>query len=167
MILDNTLIFSSAQLLTASAASTSTVDLTGGTLFNGGNFPTGQAFGEDLGVGDGVNVPKVYFGIVTAFTTCTSVNFQIQGNDAWTAPAGWTTYAESGAVPIASLVAGAQWQIDLPRRIFGARLPAELRVYYTLAGGAETTGSVNSGIALVYGVHTDGGAYPSNYVVAG
>lgn len=166
MIMDYNLIFSDAQAITASAASTNSLDLSGGTLFNAGNLPTGQGFGEDLGVGDGINVPKVFFNIAEAFTVCTSINFQIQGYDDWTSPVGWVTYAESGAVAIASLTLGAQWYIDLPRRIFGARLPRYLRTYYTVAGSTPGAGKVTSGIVLVTGVHTDGGAYPNNYTVA-
>jgi len=165
MLLDYNLMFSNAQLITVSAASTNTIDLSGGSGNVYGVLPTGQGFGEDIGVGDGVNTPKVFFSIITAFADCTTVQFGIQGYDDWTAPVGWTTYAASPAVAIASLTLGAQWTIDIPRRIFGARLPRYLRTYYTVVGGPEAHGSVTSGILLTHGVHTDAGAYPSNFVV--
>jgi len=161
MIMDYNLILSNAQDLSGagSVASTSYIDMSGGTLFNAGNATN---FGQDVGVGSGVNVPKVVFQIGVAFTTATSVNFQIQGSvDNST----YTTYIETGAVLIANLTVGAMISVDLPRRIFGASLPRYLRAYYVIAGSNPGAGTVTSAVVLTPGIW-DGGVYPSNFTVA-
>ena len=158
MILDSNLLFSNAQAITTTAASTTAIDLSGGVNFVWGNS---TYFGEDLGIGNGVNNPSIFISVGTAFAGGTSLQIAFQGE-----PDGgsYATYLESPAILTANLGAGAQWTLPLSRRIFGATLPRYLRLYYTVVG-TYTAGTINAGVIITQGIW-DGGTYPSNFTVA-
>lgn len=158
MIIDNNLVFSDAQVITTTIASTNAVDLSGGVNFVHGNS---TYFGEDIGIGDGINIPKIYFTVSEAFVSGTSLQIAVQGK-----PDGgsYATYVETPAILTANLTLGAQWTLDIPRRIFGETLPRYLQIYYTVVG-TYTLGKMNAGIVLTHGPW-DGGVYPSNFTVA-
>lgn len=81
----------------------------------------------------------VNFMITTAYAGGISVNFQLQGSTDNTT---WTTYSETGAVPIASLGIGALLTLPLPPTNPDAGLiPRYYRTAYVNAG-ANTAGSV-------------------------
>lgn len=102
---------------------------------------------QDLGIGDGVAIPKIACVIGTAFTSASSglrLNMQIQGS---TDSTNWTTYAESGAVATSSYTAGAFiLPIDLPRRPTGVALPQYYRLNMAFSG--TTVESISSGTIL-------------------
>lgn len=158
MIIDNNLVFSDAQAVTTSVASTSAIDLSGGVNSVWGNS---TYFGEDIGVGDGINIPNIYITIAEAFVTGTSVQFLLQGKPDGGA---YATYIETPAVLTADLTLGAQWRMPLSRRIFGKTLPRYLQLYYTVVG-TYTLGKINAGVNLTQGIW-DGGVYPANFTVA-
>lgn len=129
MINDKLLMFSEAQAVTASAASTDTIDL--GPI---------DGTRRDIGVGE----PLEYW--VTTNTTATAagaatVNIQLQ-----TSPdnSTWTTLTSSGDLALASLVAG--------RRIVSQKVPQGvqryLRVNYVVGTGPLTAGAFTAGINL-------------------
>lgn len=153
-ILDQNLVFSSAQSLavTTSTPSTNVIDLSGGTNFqwgpnsttNGGSLP----FGEDLGIGDGEAMPKVIAYIGTALTTTNSatLNIQFQGS---TDSSNWTTYVETGTLAASLLTAGAKVAaFDWPHRQIAAALPRYVRLNYAVATGVFTTGTISAYIGL-------------------
>src|SRR5579859_1059374 len=85
---------------------------------------------EDMGIGDGEFVPKVYIVVgSTGFTsTCQSllINAQFQGSTDSTT---WTTYVESGAMATSSFAANQLvLPVDVPRRPSGVSLPQYYRV---------------------------------------
>jgi hypothetical protein len=164
MLMDAQLSFSQAQAITTASAASTNV-----TAYDesGGNTNIGNAtrFGADLGVSEGMNKPKVVVSIPTAFTSTNSatLNFQFQGS---TDSSTWTTYIESGAIAAASLTAGTAWVFDWPRKAIGAAMPKYVRMYYALATGQMTTGTINANVVL----NADGWVgiadqYPANYVV--
>ncbi|WP_313124759.1 Bbp16 family capsid cement protein [Pseudescherichia sp.] len=129
MINDKLLMFSEAQAVTASAASTDTIDL--GPI---------DGTRRDIGVGE----PLEYW--VTTNVTATAagaatVNVQLQ-----TSPdnSTWTTIASSGDLALASMVAG--------RRIVSQKVPQGvqryLRVNYVVGTGPLTAGAFTAGINL-------------------
>ncbi|EKF8821446.1 hypothetical protein AAAW47_002837 [Cronobacter sakazakii] len=129
MILDKLLMFSEAQAVTASAASTDVIDL--GPI---------DGTRRDIGVG----YPLELF--VTVNTTATAagaatVNFQLQ-----TSPdnSTWTTLYDSGSVALASLTAG--------KRVVSTKVPAGvqryLRLNYSVGTGPLTAGAFTAGINL-------------------
>lgn len=155
MIMDNQLVFSSAQsLITASAtvASTNVIDMT---------------VAQDLGIGDGVAQPKLLVLVGTAFTTTNSgtVNIQFQGS---TDSSTFTTYAETGAIAAASLTAGQMVAgLDWPKRLLSSTaLPRYVRMAYVVTNGI-TAGTITAAVVLNRDDATDtAGKYPSGFSVA-
>ena len=129
MINDKLLMFSEAQAVTASAASTDTIDL--GPI---------DGTRRDIGVGE----PLEYWVTTNATATAAgaaTVNVQLQ-----TSPdnSTWTTLTSSGDLALASLVAG--------RRIVSQKVPQGvqryLRVNYVVGTGSLTAGAFTAGINL-------------------
>lgn len=181
----------SAQAITSSAVgSTGILDLATGSVNTGSTYSaspvyTGQAgligstgnslFGEDLGIG---NMRLELLAIIgTAFTTGgTSLNIALQGAvdaSSGSYPANlsslsWTTYAETGAIAAATLIAaGANAKIplfDWPHRAIQAALPRFIRLLYTPVGTLATGTISFAGIVLQ---RTDNpvGLYPSGFTV--
>ena len=129
MILDKLLMFSEAQAVTATAASTDVIDLApvDGTR-------------RDVGVG----YPLEFWALVNTTATAAgaaTVNVQLQ-----TSPdnSTWTTIYDSGALALAALKAG--------KRVVSVKAPAGvqryLRVNYSVATGPLTAGAFTSGINL-------------------
>lgn len=148
MIFDSNLLFSTSQSLITDTdtPSETVVDLTGGVAINIGIM---TRFGEDLGIGDGVAKPQVVAYVGTAFTTGTAatLNMQFQGSTDSTT---WTTYAETGGVAAAKLVAGAKLALDWPIVPAGQALPRYVRLNYKLpATSSFTAGTINlAGVVL-------------------
>jgi hypothetical protein len=127
MILDALLLFSSAQAITADAASTNIVDLKDA---------------RDIGIGGGL---EVFATVGTAFLTTNSgvVEIYFQGStDAST----WTTYAGSGE-PIAAATLTAGYKLGFPVPTARGALPRYVRLYYDVTN-AFTAGTITAGIVL-------------------
>ncbi|EIA3204251.1 hypothetical protein K7D44_002373 [Salmonella enterica] len=129
MILDKLLMFSEAQAVTASAASTDVIDL--GPI---------DGTSRDIGVG----YPLEFWANVNTTATAggaATLNVQLQ-----TSPdnSTWTTLYDSGTLALAALTAG--------KRLFSAKVPAGvqryLRVNYVVGTGPLTAGAFTSGINL-------------------
>jgi hypothetical protein len=178
MIYDNNLIFSNSQAITVTAASTNVIDLQGGLAINKG---TATVFGEDVGRGDGVAIPKVAAFVTTAFTAGGAGTLQIQlqgapdtgaGEPAGT-PGTWLTYAETPAAgfSLADLVVGAKLAaFDWPQvqAHLGATppeiLPRYLRLNYVVDTGPMTAGNIFAGMVLQR-QDNNVGFYPSAFTV--
>lgn len=146
--IDQNLVFSDTQAITATTASTSNYDMSGGGT---GQFlfsVNQSRFGQDLGIGDGMGIPKI-LGVVTAsFSTGGSptLNIQFQGS---TDSVTWTTYVETGAIAAAVMTIGQRiFAIDWPVRAIGAAMPRYVRLNYVVASGPFTTGSLFAAIVL-------------------
>lgn len=129
MILDKLLMFSEAQAVTATAASTDVIDL--GPI---------DGTRRDIGVG----TPLEFFVNVNTAATAAgaaTVNIQLQ-----TSPdnATWTTLFDSSALALAALTAG--------KRVVSVKVPQGvlryLRVNYSVATGPLTAGAFTAGINL-------------------
>jgi Bbp16 len=172
MYLDALLQFSAAQALTAagSTASTTVIDLLGAGSGNASGNIIGNAtvFGEDIGIGDGPGTPKLFVAVAASLLGGTSVNVQFQGaiDNGSNVPGTYVTYAESGVILTADLLAGRQiFRIDVPAVIPDTGpLPRFLRLNYVVAG-TFTAGTVN---AYIVRDRQDwsAGKYPNNYAVA-
>ncbi len=123
MIIDKQLEFSDAQAITATAPSTNIID----------TQVAGQAYEALWFVAQ----------VATTMTGGTSVTVDLQTDDAAAFAAPKTLYS-SGAVPVASLTAGAQ--------LAKVRVPPGckryLRVNYTVAGGPFTAGAVDAFLVM-------------------
>lgn len=173
MIRDATLSFSNAQALTTTAASTSVIDLlgVGSGVASQNIIGNVSVFGEDIGVGDGPNNPKLLVLVTTTLAGGTSVNVQLQGaiDNGSNAPGSYVTYAESSPILTANLVAGTSiWEVDvaavIPKGAVNGPLPRFLRLNYVIVG-TYTSGNVTAEI-LLHRFDYTAKMYPSNYVVA-
>lgn len=175
---DISLTFSSAQAITATAASTNIVDLTGAGSGNAPNLSFGSAtvYGADMGVGDGMAIPKIVVSVGTVFATLTSLTIaaQFAPDDGTNHPGTYITYAQTGAIPVADLVASAMLGTfgfpQMPTRMDGLLtdypMPRFVRLNYTVAGSNATTGTLNAYIELQRDSQNAGVNYPSNFSVA-
>lgn len=135
MIIDNTLVFSDKQAITATAASTNIVDLTApGT-------PAGSSVALIRDIGHGCDVP-LDVTVTEAFNNLTSlkVELQVATDAAFTTPVG----VASRTYALTELGLGAR----LP---FPAEFPVGTnleftRLYYTVTGTAPTTGKIFAGV---------------------
>jgi hypothetical protein len=185
MMLDDLLQFSNGQAITATAASTNTLDLltsekdtTTFTLLPNSTWGNATYFGMDLGIGPGQGDPQIVIHSGTAaFATLTSLNIQFQGapNNATAQASGnisdltFVTYIETGTIGVALLTASTQIaRFAWPKRQVAAALPRFVRLNYVVAGSNATAGSLTADVTLAPddAVATLG-QYPSGYKVAG
>lgn len=136
MILDNSLVLSDQQAITATAASTNVWD----TLAQGTPYGWLSAYGRDLGEGE-EEIPLLVQ-VIAAFNNLTSltVSWETSVDAAFTSP---VTLATTAAIPLASLVAG--YRIPMTRVPRGSFLQFN-RLKYTVTGTAPTTGTVTAAI---------------------
>lgn len=169
MIMDQNLNFSTAQAITASAASTNIIDLTGVGSGNTPNLSFGNAstFGEDLGLGVAGVIPQVIVSITTAFATLTSLNIAFQGapDSGSNTPGAWTTYGETGAIPVASLTLNGVIRLFWNPVQIAAALPRFIRLFYTVAGSNATAGALTANIVINRDDNIVG-KYPAGFAVA-
>lgn len=167
MIFDNNLIFSNNQAVTVTAASTNNIDLQGGLAINKG---VASVWGEDIGRGDGVAIPKIGAFATTAFTAGGAATLQVQLqyaiDDGTGNPGTWNTAMESAAIAVASLVAGSKIAaFDWPQIQLNAEvLPRFLRLNYVVATGPMLTGKIFAGLILQRSDNNIG-LYPEGFTV--
>lgn len=119
----------SPQAITATAASTDTIDL--------GPLGAGQTI-RDVGVGEPV---FLVVRTVAAFNTLTSLTFTLQTDDSAAFSSAATVW-QSAAIPLASLTANrVQAVVALPQ---GVPIERFLRMNYTVGGTNPTQGSVEA-----------------------
>lgn len=142
-MLDVQALFSDKQAITTTAASTNFINL--GTPDTVPGAPA--ATKRDLGGGS--NIPLTIL-VEEAFATLTSlqVDLQVDDNSSFSSP---KVVGSTGAIPVASLVAGAK--LPLPVVPFGAD-EQYMRLNYTVVGTAATAGSITAGIST--GIQTNG-----------
>lgn len=135
MILDNTLVLSDSQAITASAASTNQIDLgAAGTTFLGGTVRRD--------VGDGTDIP-VLVTVTQTFNNLTSLTVALQTDDdaAFGSP---QTVATGPAIPLANLTAGSQ--INWPARLPLGTNERYVRLFYTVTGTAPAAGKITAAV---------------------
>jgi len=169
VILDSQSTFSLNQALAISSATPSTniIDLAGTGAGNppSGTFGTGAVFGEDVGEGRPL---RVFCLVGTAFAGGTSLNVSFQGapDNGSNQPGTYTTFAETGAIPTASLTAGARiGTFDVPRSLPDGALVRFVRLLYTPAG-TFTAGSIAFAGIVLDPDEFMGKYYPSGFSVA-
>lgn len=138
MILDNQTLLSNAQAITADAGSTNQIDLS----------PRASGLVRDIGPGKPI---PLLVQVVEAFNNLTSIVVSVQTDEdsAFGSP---TTVASTGEIPLASLVAGYQFNLDYIPRNTQERY---MRLYYDITGVAPTTGKITAGV--VHGGHQTNG----------
>ena len=127
MYLDKQLMFSEAQAVTVTAASTNVIDLGAGT---------------DAGAGEPLEMMVMVDEAATAAGSATvTIALETDDNEAFASPA---TLASSGAIGKAALTAGSShFRLEVPE---GAE--RYLRLTYTVATGPLTAGKFTAGLVL-------------------
>ena len=183
---DINLIFSSAQVITASAASTNTYDMAQGIVAtSGGTYLTNAAagllmtfgnatyYGNDFGIGEAIARLKLAAWVGTTFATGTSLQISWRGapdNGGGTiAGLTFTTYASGPVVPVANLTAGQilplpDWPFDLPGNANNNPPPRFMQLFYTVSGSNFTTGTITAGVVTGMSYNRLG-SYPSGFSV--
>lgn len=137
MILDNTLIFSDGQAITADAGSTNVIDLKA----TGTPYGASAALARDIGKSScGIPLNIV---VTEAFNNLTSltISLQVDDNAAFSSP---KTVAVSDAIPLASLVAG--FRPSFPDYIPEGANEQYMRLYYDVTGTAPSTGKITASV---------------------
>lgn len=131
-------LFSNAQAVTASAASTNVIDLgVPGTVLKA-PYPLNRDIGR------GTPIPLL-IQVVTTFATLTSLKVAIQSSDTEAFGGQVDTVLESEAIPVAALLQGSRFRIDwVPKGTVGRYV----RLFYTIAGSSATAGAVTAGITM-------------------
>lgn len=142
MIIDNLMLFSSAQdLTTGTIASTNVLDLLNA---------------RDMGIGDDPALKLAIF-VTTAFVSTDSATLTISAQGS-TDNSTFSTYASSRAYSAADLTAGAKLlPIDWPHRSVDA-MPRYLRLSYVMGSLHFTPGAVTAALVLD---RQDAPAYPA------
>ena len=127
MLMDRQNLFSSAQAVTASAASTDIIDL---------------GSSRDIGAGEPL---EIIVAVDTTFTAGGSATLDIAlQTDTASNFGSAVTLASTGATAVASLTSGVQIaRFKIPRGTL-----RYLRLYYTVATGPMTAGTVTAGVSL-------------------
>lgn len=136
MILDDTLVLSDSQAITATARSTNIIDLgAAGTAYG-----AGTAVRRDIG--SATSIP-ILVTVVETFNNLTSLTVQLEVDDdpAFGSP---TIVAVGPAILAANLVAGRQ--INFPAEIPEGVNERHLGLRYTVVGTAPTTGKITAAI---------------------
>lgn len=141
MILDRQTLMSDRQAITATAGSTDQIDLS----------PRATGLIRDIGAGKGI---PLFVQVVETFNNLTSLTVSVQTDEdpAFGSP---KTVAVSPAIPLASLVAGFSFP-QLVDHIPRGSDERYMRLLYTVAGTAPTTGRITAGVALSE-VHSNNG----------
>lgn len=136
MIVDNTLVLSDSQAVTATAGSTNVIDLGApGTAYGGV-----AALTYDIGKGTDI---EIVVEVTEAFATLTSLTVSLETDDnaAFSSPA---TVASGPAIAAASLTLG--YVFNYPARIPVGTNERYMRLKYTVAGSNATAGKIFAGI---------------------
>jgi hypothetical protein len=136
MIFDMQTLLSDAQAITATAASTNTIDL--GPIANG--------IVRDLGKGKPI---PLRIQVVQDFTNLTSLKFELQTDDNTGFGSAKTVWAQTYV--LADLKAG---KVIVPEWIARGTDERYMRLYYTVTGTAPDAGKVTAGV--VAGAQSNG-----------
>lgn len=131
MILDRTGLFSDGQAITATAASTNLIDL----------GPIGAGMTREVGFG---TVVPLAIAVTQSFNNLTSLTISVETDDnaAFATP---TTVYTSPAYTLAQVASGAKYL--LPDALPAGTSERYVRLKYTVAGTAPTTGKITAGVA--------------------
>ena len=140
MILDNQTLLSNDQAVTATAASTNTIDLS----------PIASGITRDIGPGKPIPVlVQVTEDFAAAGAATLAVALQVDDNSSFSSP---KTVASIPATALADLKAGKQVNLDYIPRGTKERY---LRLNYTVATGPMTAGKIKAGV--LFGGHQTNG----------
>lgn len=131
-------LFSNAQAITATAASTNVIDLGAPETVLGAPYPLNRDIGR------GVPIPLLVQ-VTTDFATLTSLKVGVESSDTEAFGGQVDTVIESPAIPVAKLKAGYQFVLNWVPKGVKHRY---VRLKYTVSGSNATAGKVTAGITM-------------------
>lgn len=177
MMLDNSLTFntstSSYQNVTATADSTTVIDVTGAgsgnapAMING--FPaTNTSIGLDIGVGDGEAIPyvMVFIPATTTVTGTLQISLSAAPDNGSYSPGTYTTlYTSASLTGATQLAAGKVLYFPVPPTLntMGEALPRFYKLTYTVVSGSISL-HANAMITINPSSFGIGGQYASNFI---
>lgn len=175
MFLDSLVQLAAAQAVTSTAAGTATFDVSGlgsGTVYNGitGGLNS-DLLGFDIGAGDGIAIPTLYWNVTTAFVSAGSATLQIgiqAAPDNGSGSAGtYQIITETAPLTPAQLALNANGQFAIPpvgANWVGEAMPRFYQVEFTVATSTFSSGAISANIVLNPQQAQKIQKYPSNYV---
>lgn len=138
MIMDRTLLFSDRQAITATATSTNLVDLGATGTVYGASAPMVR----DVGIGEAI---PLHCGVTESFNNLTSliISIEVDDNAAFTSA---KIVFTSPTYALADLAAGKTKL--LPQHLPVGTNERYVRLRYTVAGTAPTTGRITAGVTM-------------------
>ena len=136
MIFDRTLLWSDGQAITATAASTNVVDLGATGTILGASAPIVREIGFGTEAEMSVTVTQSFNNL-----TSLTISIQVDDNAAFSSP---TTVYTSPAYTLAQLATGAKYL--LPDQLPAGTNERYVRLMYTVAGTAPSTGKITAGV---------------------
>lgn len=137
MILNANLILSEGQAVTTTAISENVIQ------WNETGIATGEAAQIVRNIGSGTPVPML-MQVVENFATLTSLTITLETSNSADLSAS-TVLASSGAIPLASLVAG--FRPAFTRHVPDATMLDYFGLRYTVTGTAATAGKISAAVA--------------------
>jgi hypothetical protein len=148
MMLDYQLLFSNAQAITSTAASTNIIDLRGGASATAGTMPA--HYGTARYTPFAGNQAELFVQVVTTFTTSDAatltVKVQTHDDDAFGATTDILLTPLSSTFAVSALVAG--YHLKMPIHIPPGWTDRYMRLYYTVGTGTFTAGAITAGLVL-------------------
>ncbi|ODP39260.1 Bbp16 family capsid cement protein [Sphingomonas turrisvirgatae] len=142
MIVDNTLVFSNSQAVTADAGSTNNLDIGAAGTAYGHSAPVKR----DIGIGSDI---PLWISVTEAFNNLTSLTLVLQTDD--TAAFSSPKEVASKTYAAAELTLGAR--LKFPSSLPEGTDEQYLRLYYDVTGTAPSTGKIFA--AVVAGAQTN------------
>lgn len=137
MILNANLLLSDGQAITATAISANVIPWEAT-----GSAPYETALTRNLG--SGTPIP-ILIQVIEAFATLTSLTITIETADNAALSSGAVVLASSGAIPVASLVAG--YRPSFTRFVPDATMKEYFGLRYTVGGSNATAGRITAAVA--------------------
>lgn len=175
MWLDNLVQFSASQAITSTAASASIYDVTGAGSGNASNMIGGitstganAVIGFDIGAGDGIAIPEVFYNIPTTLVAggagTLTIQLQAAPDNGSNVPGTWITVAQTEAFT-SQLTAGTSGQFQVPPVPpgFGEAQPRFYRLNYVVATSNYLSGAISANLVLNPSQATKIQTYPANY----
>lgn len=180
MFFDNLISFAAAQSLTSVSTGTTsmtTYDVTGAgvgvapNMIGGLTSTSGTLIGFDIGAGDGMAIPEVFWNVTTAFTSGANASLAIAlqaapDSGVGNLPGVWTTLVQTNNIPLTALTASSSGQFQVPPVPpgFGLNNPRFYRLNFVINSTTFTAGAISANLVLNPSQAARIQNFPSNYV---
>lgn len=180
MFTDALLALATAQTLSGISTGTTsmfTYDVTGAgvgvapNMSGGVTSTSGTLIGFDIGAGDGMAIPEIYWNVTTAFTTGGNASLAIAlqaapDSGVGNLPGVWTTLAQTGNIPVTALGATGNGQFQIPPVPpgFGENNPRFYRLNFVINSTTFTGGALTANIVLNPSQAAKTQTFPENFV---